>query len=96
MPYDITYMWNLKYDTNEHMYETKQTHRYREQTSCCQAEGGLREGWMGGFEISRCNLLYMGWINKFLLYSTGNNIQYPVTNNNGEEFEIYACITESL
>ena len=23
MPYDITYMWNLKYDTNEHIYETK-------------------------------------------------------------------------
>ena len=44
MPYGIIYMWNLKYDTNEHMYETKQTHRYREQTSCCQAEGGLREG----------------------------------------------------
>ena len=21
--YDITYMWNLKYDTNEHMYETE-------------------------------------------------------------------------
>ena len=20
--YDITYMWNLKYDTNEHIYET--------------------------------------------------------------------------
>ena len=22
-PYDITYMWNLKYDTNEHIYETE-------------------------------------------------------------------------
>ena len=21
--YDITYMWNLKYNTNEHIYETK-------------------------------------------------------------------------
>ena len=21
--YDITYMWNLKYDTNEHIYETE-------------------------------------------------------------------------
>ena len=21
IPYDITYMWNLKYDTNEHNYE---------------------------------------------------------------------------
>ena len=23
IPYDITYMWNLKHDTNEHIYETK-------------------------------------------------------------------------
>ena len=23
IPYDITYMWNLKYDTNEHAYETQ-------------------------------------------------------------------------
>ena len=22
-PYDITYVWNLKYDTNEHVYETE-------------------------------------------------------------------------
>ena len=23
IPYDITYRWNLKYDTNEHIYETE-------------------------------------------------------------------------
>ena len=23
IPYDINYMWNLKYDTNEHIYKTK-------------------------------------------------------------------------
>ena len=23
IPYDITYMWNLKYDTNEHIYGTE-------------------------------------------------------------------------
>ena len=22
IPYDVTYMWNLKYNTNEHIYET--------------------------------------------------------------------------
>ena len=22
IPYDITYVWNLKYDTNEHIYKT--------------------------------------------------------------------------
>ena len=23
MPYHITYMWNIKYDPNEHIYETE-------------------------------------------------------------------------
>ena len=23
IPYDITYTWNLKYNTNEHIYETE-------------------------------------------------------------------------
>ena len=34
-------------------------------------------------------------INKVLLYSTGNYIQYPVINHNGKEYEkeyIYMCI----
>ena len=22
-PYDVTYMWNLKYDTNKHIYKTE-------------------------------------------------------------------------
>ena len=39
------------------------------------------------FEIGRCKLVYTGWINnKVLLYSTGNYIQYPVTNHNGKEY----------
>ena len=38
--------------------------------------------------ISRCKLLYKGWINnKVQLYSTGNNIQYPVINHNGKAYE---------
>ena len=28
MPYDITYMWNLKYDANELIYKTKQPMEY--------------------------------------------------------------------
>ena len=40
------------------------------------------------FGISRCKLLYIGWINnKVLLYSTGNYIHYPVINHNGKEYE---------
>ena len=40
------------------------------------------------FRISRCKLLYIGWINNnVLLYSTENYIQYPVINHNGKEYE---------
>ena len=50
------------------------------------------EGGGGGidweFGVSRCKLLYIGWINnKVLLYSTGNYIQYPVINHNGKDHE---------
>ena len=48
-PYDITYVWNLKYDSNEIIYEAEQTHRHREQTCGCQGGGvwgrGRQEGW---------------------------------------------------
>ena len=38
--------------------------------------------------INRGKLLYIGWVNdEVLLYSTGNHIQYPVTNHNGKECE---------
>ena len=34
-------MWNLKHDTNEHIYETKKKKdRHREQTGGCQRGGG--------------------------------------------------------
>ena len=40
-------MWNLKYDTNELIYETE-TDRHREQTCGCQGEGLGRDG-VGGW-----------------------------------------------
>ena len=74
----------------------KQTHRHRQQTCGCQGASGDGGGIDQKFGISRCKLLYVGWINnKVLLYSTGNYIQYPVTNHNGEEYE-KECITKSL
>ena len=46
--------------------------------------GGI--DWESG--ISRCKLVYTGWINnKVLLYSTGNSIQYPVIFHDGKEYE---------
>ena len=81
IPYDTTYMWNLKYNTNEHIYKRKTD--TEEKTCDCQGWGGME--WE--FGISRCKLLYIGWINnKALLYSTGNSIQYPVINHNGKEY----------
>ena len=41
----------------------------------------------GEFGVSRCKLLHIGWINKVLLYSTGNSSQYPVINHNGKDMK---------
>ena len=65
----------------------RQMHRHREEQTCgCQRGGG--EGgrdWKLG--ISRCQLIYLRWINnKILLYSTGNYIQYLMINRKGKEF----------
>ena len=52
IPYDITYTWNLKYDTNQHIYEKKiNPPIYREETCDCQEEGRLREGRIGSFGL---------------------------------------------
>ena len=88
IPFDITYMWNLNYHTNEHIYETE-TDIHTEQTCDSQGKGG------GGrkdleFEIinGRCKLVvHIGWINKVLLYSIRKYIQYPVINQNEKEYE---------
>ena len=37
--YDITYVWNLKYGTNE-PFHRKENHGHREQTCDCQGGGG--------------------------------------------------------
>ena len=44
IPYDITYMWNLKYGTMNLSTKQKWTHRHREQTCGCQGVGE-GEGW---------------------------------------------------
>ena len=52
-----------------------------------EAGGGME--WEAG--VSRCRLLYIGWINSkvllYSIYSTGKYIQYPVINHNGKEYE---------
>ena len=52
MPYDITYMWNLKYDTNELMYETE-TDSQTQRTDWWLPRGrGLGEGWSGSLVLA--------------------------------------------
>ena len=52
------------------------------------------EGWTEGLGVSRFKLLYLEWINdKVLLYRTGNYIQCPVIDHDGNE---YVYKTESL
>ena len=64
----------------------KQTHRHREQTCGCQGAGRWGRDELG-VGIRRCKLLYIEWINKVLLQSTGNCIPYPVINHDGKEYE---------
>ena len=60
---------------------------------------GVGKDWIGVWD-SRGKLAYKEWINnKVLLYSTGNYVQYPVINQNGQEYKTecaYIRITESL
>ena len=69
-PYDTTYMWNLKYDTDEPIYERETDSNIENRLVIAKGEGvggGLE--WEVG--LSRCKLLHMEWMNsKVLLYST--------------------------
>ena len=52
MPYDITYMWNLKYDTNELICETE-TDSQTERTDLWLPRGReLGEGWSGRLRLA--------------------------------------------
>ena len=44
--HDITYKWNMKYDTDE-LSMKQQTHRQREQTYGCQGNGGWERYGLG-------------------------------------------------
>ena len=84
-------MWNLKYDTNEPIYEIERLTDTENRFVVAKGEedgGGM--DWE--FRTSRCKLLSIEWINKVLLSSTGNYIQYPMTNHNGKEYLKKECI----
>ena len=65
----------------------KQIHRHREQTCGYQRGWGGRDG-LRVWDQQMQTIIYIEWINnKVLLYSTENNIQYPVIKHNGKEYE---------
>ena len=94
-PYDMTYTWNLKYDTNQYFYETdSQTQRTdlwlpKGMGSGCGIEG-----------ISKGKLLCIGWLNNKVLLDLGiwNYIQCYVIDQNRKEYEkeyVCVCISQS-
>ena len=89
IPYDITYMWNLKYDTKEPIYEAETDLEKKRADLWLPRESmdGGRKDWE--YRNNRCKLLYLEWINsKVLPYSTGNYVQYPVINHNGKRKDL--------
>ena len=54
IPYDSTYMWNLKYDTMDIFMKQNQTHRHREETHGHQ-RGNTGEGWIGSWALANTN-----------------------------------------
>ena len=78
----MTSMQDLKYDTNELIYETETLTDVENRLVVAKGKG---EG-LGVWDQQMQTII--GWINnKVLLYSTGNYIQYPVINHNGKEYE---------
>ena len=68
------------------IYETKTDSQTYRTDLWLPREGEGRIDWE--FGISRFKLVCIGWINnKFLLYSIGNYIQYPVINHDGNQKE---------
>ena len=61
---------------------------------------GVKRGLDWEFGISGYKILHTEWINKVLLYSTGNYLQYSRISHNGnyekESVYMHTYITESL
>ena len=93
-------MWNLQYNTNQHIYETLRDSQIKRTGLSLPRGSGVRGEKIWEFGISICKLLHIECINnKVLLYNTGNYIQYPVIYHNGKEYikqHVYICITESI
>ena len=47
IPYDITYIWNLKYGRNDPIYKMETDHEHVEQTCVCQGQEEREEDGQG-------------------------------------------------
>ena len=81
IPYDITFMWNLKYGTDEPIYRTETDSQTW--TSYLWFLRGEEEGvgWTGSSGWMQTVAFRMG--NDVLLYSTGNCVQSLVMGHDG-------------
>ena len=86
MPYDTTYIWNLKYGMNES--NKTETDHSESRIVVARGDGG-GSGMNGEFGVGRCKLLHLAWISSgILLYSTGNYVQSLGV----EHDKIYVCL----
>ena len=80
MSHGIMYTWNLKYNTSELLQSGNRLEDIENRLDKGE-EGG--EGMEWDFGISRCKLVYTGWMkNKAVLQSTVNSIQHLEINHN--------------
>ena len=78
--------WNLKDKTNEPIYNRNRLTNI--ENRLLFASGEVNGGGMDReFEISRYEVFYTQWINKVLLYSTENHIQYPQISHSEKEYK---------
>ena len=74
IPYGITYMWNLKYGTDEPISKTETDSQTWIADMWLPRGRGSGMDWE--FGVKRRKLLHLEWIdNEVLLYSTGNYVQ---------------------
>ena len=90
MPYDSTYMCNLKMNLP---MKQKQIHRHREQTSSFQEGKDYGRDGVGGWGQQMQTTIYRMDKKQVLLYSTKNYIQYPMISHHGQEFKsVCVCV----
>ena len=72
IPYNITYMWNLKYGTDEPIYKTNNSQTWRTDLWLPRGRGGM------DFEFNKCKVLHLKRMDsKFPVLYSRTYIQSP-------------------